>query len=351
MPNLKIAYAFVGAGNGHAGRAREVIPHLQQYGDVDIFLSGTDCQLSLPSELTRHFHGLIFHLNGSGGVDYWRTIKDFRIPTLISDIHNFEIDDYDVLINDFEPVTAWKARFSKVPCISLSHQAAFASEQTPRPKHRDWMTEIILRQYAPSDAQIGFHFAAYDDFIHSPVIRREVRDLSVSNEGHVTVYLPAYDDKSLTDIFHAIPQVRWEVFSKQSNVDFKEDNVSVRSIENEAYLDSLASCDGLLTGGGFEAPAEALFLGKRLMMVPQRRQYEQRCNAEAARRLGVEVISRVDRGAIETIGQWATTSRHMTIRFPDETAEVVGKAVEKALDIHKARRRFRWVATPVQHRS
>jgi uncharacterized protein (TIGR00661 family) len=52
---------------------------------------------------------------------------------------------------------------------------------------------------------------------------------------------------------------------------------------------SLASCEGLLTAAGFETSSEALFCGKKLLVIPLQGQYEQRCNAEALRRMGVAV--------------------------------------------------------------
>jgi uncharacterized protein (TIGR00661 family) len=65
-----------------------------------------------------------------------------------------------------------------------------------------------------------------------------------------------------------------------------KDNVQCIPINNEGFNTSLASCAGLLTGGGFEGPAEALFLGKKVLMIPMRGQYEQQCNALSASNWG-----------------------------------------------------------------
>ncbi len=43
--------------------------------------------------------------------------------------------------------------------------------------------------------KVGFHFERYDDFIRTPVIRSEIRNLKPENLGHYTVYLPAYSDE------------------------------------------------------------------------------------------------------------------------------------------------------------
>ncbi len=79
----------------------------------------------------------------------------------------------------------------------------------------------------------------------------------------------------------------------------REGNVQVFPVSNEAFNNSLASCAGLLTGGGFEGPAEALFLEKKVMMIPMTGQYEQQCNALAASKLGVPVIHAIDENFID----------------------------------------------------
>jgi uncharacterized protein (TIGR00661 family) len=49
-------------------------------------------------------------------------------------------------------------------------------------------------------------------------------------------------------------------------------------------------CDIVVTAAGFETPAEALVLGKKLVVVPIEGQYEQACNAAALGRMGVKVV-------------------------------------------------------------
>jgi uncharacterized protein (TIGR00661 family) len=340
MKDLKIGYAFLGGGNGHASRAREVIRHLRSYGDVDLIISGTDSQVSPLGTLTHQYHGLIFHLGTHGSINYWKTALDMRLPTLIADTRKFPIEKYDLIVNDFEPITAYSARRANALAISMSHQASFASPNTPRPPRRDPIAEFIIRHYAPCDQKVGFHFEPYDTFIHTPVIRREVRELTVTNQGHFTVYLPAYGDTYLIDLLGTIPGTRWEIFSKRATEPYTSGNFTIRPVNSEAFLASMGACDGLLTGGGFESPAEALFLGKKLMMVPQRAQYEQICNAEAARRLGVTVAASVDTRTLEKIAQWATTSRPIQINYPDQTAQIVGDAIEQALAHRKRKRNF-----------
>lgn len=48
---MKIFYAVQATGNGHISRAMTLLPYLQQYGTVDIFLSGDNSNLQLDAPL------------------------------------------------------------------------------------------------------------------------------------------------------------------------------------------------------------------------------------------------------------------------------------------------------------
>jgi uncharacterized protein (TIGR00661 family) len=242
-------------------------------------------------------------------------------------MHSLPLKDYDLIINDFEPVSAWACRLQKRPSVSLSHQCSFVSKNTPRPDR--WNpAELLFKYYSPTTHHIGFHFERYADFIHTPVIRSGVRNMQTSNNGHYTVYLPAYDDKTLVQHLSKT-NAEWHVFSKRQKVAVQQNNVHIYPVNNEDFNKSLASCAGLLTGGGFEGPAEALYLQKKLLMIPMTGQYEQRCNALAASRLGVPVVAEIDDDFSTHLNRWIADDKRVMVDFPDETAQIVDDMVKK----------------------
>jgi len=186
----------------------------------------------------------------------------------------------------------------------------------------------LFKYYSPTTYHIGFHFERYDDFIHTPVIRSEVRNMETSNDGHYTVYLPAYDDKTLVKHLSRTDAI-WHIFSKRQKAPVREGNVHICPVNNQEFNKSLASCAGLLTGGGFEGPAEALYLQKKLLMIPMTGQYEQRCNALAASRLGVPVIAEIDDDFATHLNTWIADDKKVIVNFPDETAQIVEGMVKK----------------------
>ena len=56
----------------------------------------------------------------------------------------------------------------------------------------------------------------------------------------------------------------------------------------------MINCTGILCGAGFETPAEALFLKKKLMVIPMKGQYEQQCNAAGLEKLGIRCLPSID---------------------------------------------------------
>jgi uncharacterized protein (TIGR00661 family) len=325
---MKILYAIQGTGNGHISRAREIVPLLQQYGDVDLLISGTQADVKLTQDVRYQLHGFSFIFGKKGGVNHYETWKSMNLPRFIKDMRTVPLKSYNLILNDFEPVTAWACKTNKLESVGLSHQASFQSSKVPKPKSIDW-AQLVMKYYAPASHYVGFHFDNYDDFIHTPVIRREIRDIKLSNLGHYTVYLPAIDDKNLVPMLHNVANVQWEVFSKHCEADYESGNVKVRRINNQLFNESLASCAGLFTGGGFEGPAEALFMGKKLLVAPMRFQYEQQCNAFALKQFGLPVIWGSNKNWEPIIKNWVNNPQEHQFHFPDETAAVIESVVNK----------------------
>lgn len=325
---MRILYAIQGTGNGHISRARAIVPLLQQYGNLDLLISGTQADVSLIENVKYELHGFSFIFGRKGGVNHYETWRSMNLPRFVRDMNKLPLEDYNLIINDFEPVTAWACKRKGLESVGLSHQASFQSRNVPRPKSIDW-AQLVLKYYAPASQYVGFHFEKYDHFINTPVIRSQIRELQVRDDGHYTVYLPAIDDKFLIPILHQLPHVQWQVFSKHAIVGYTSKNVQVHLINNEQYNASLASCTGLLTGGGFEGPAEALFLGKKLLVVPMKFQYEQQCNAFALKKFGIPVIWGSNKNWLPVLKEWIDHGRVIHVDYPDETASVIDRLVKQ----------------------
>lgn len=331
---MKILYAIQGTGNGHLSRAMDVVPCLQRRATVDVLVSGIQADLSLPFPVTYRMHGLSFIFGKKGGVDLWRTFMSSTVRRLIHEVSTLPIEQYDLIINDFEPISAWACNTRDKPCIGLSHQAAAMDPQAPKPKEQDMLGKFILRNYAPASFYYGFHFRRYNDRIFTPVIRQQIRQLEVSDKGHYTVYLPAYDDARLLKHLMRFPDIRWQVFSKHNKTPFELRNIQVQPIANEPFIRSMATSAGVLCGAGFETPAETLFLRKKLLVIPMKNQYEQHLNAAALEDMGVPVIKNLKPKNDIAIEAWLNSRHTVEVDYPDCTQEIIDKLLET--HVHKA---------------
>ncbi|MFN3794533.1 MAG: glycosyltransferase family protein [Chitinophagaceae bacterium] len=301
---MKIFYAVQATGNGHIARAIELLPYLRKHGKVDIFLSGNNANLQgglTPSFVSK---GLSLHYANNGGLDYGKMVKQFALRRMLREAKSLPLKAYDLVINDFEPITALAAKRQKVPSIGFGHQASFQSDFVPRPIRKSTIGEWVLKHYAPATAYIGLHFEQYDDFIYGPVIKDAIEKAKPENHGHITVYLPHYHDQLLKNLFLQIPEYRFEIFSRNMQVVVEDRNIVFRPISNQHFTQSLIHCHGVLTGGGFETPAEALYLRKKLMVVPIRGQYEQQCNGAALAQMGIPIVHQLDAGCIPVFRNW-----------------------------------------------
>lgn len=335
---MKILYAIQGTGNGHLTVALEVLPFLMKKGEVDILISGTEVDVELPYKIKYRLHGLCFVFGKKGGIDYLETYKKARLKTLFNEIKELPVEEYDLVFSDFEPVSAWACYLKNKPCIGFSHQAAVASKSSPKPSQADLVGQAVLKYYAPALTKYGFHFVPYGKNIFTPIIRKEIRHATVTVNNHYTVYLPAYSDKRISRLLSYFPQQRWEVFSKRCHQAYVHENISFHPVTSKAFVKSLVSAQGVFCGAGFQTPSEALFLKKKLLVIPMKGQYEQQCNAAALRLLGVPVLKNIKPKQYRKLRTWVETNTRPVMDFPDETEWLLEEIIAQQYDQKREQR-------------
>lgn len=321
---MKVLYAIQGTGNGHLARATEIVPVLQKMAETDVLVSGIQGDIQLPFEVKYRFYGVSFIFGTTGGVDFKKTIAKSRLPRFLFDLIKLPVQKYDLVISDFEPVSAWACKVKGKKCIGLSHQNAVLHNATPKPGKPDALGKFILRNYAPVSLKYGFHFNQLDSFNFSPVIRNAIRNANHTTNNHYSVYLPSYSNEEIERVLGAFPQVKWEVFSKHSHKSYSKQNIHFQPVSIEKFHESFISCSGILCNAGFETPAEALHMGKKLCVIPMKNQYEQQCNAAFLREMGVQVLNDLSED-VAKIRLWLENIQPLKIDFPDRTNEIIEK--------------------------
>jgi uncharacterized protein (TIGR00661 family) len=320
---MKVLYAIQGTGNGHVSRANEIIPLIQQKCELDILLSGTQADVDVNYPVKYRLKGLSFIFGKKGGIDFYKTFEQLQSKKFLKEIKALPVEEYDLVINDFEPISAWACKIKNVPCVAMSHQFAVLYRNAPRPAKFDPFALMVLRYYAPCKTGVGFHFKKYGEHIFTPVIRKEIRNAGVTNKGHYTVYLPAYDDKKIISFCANFKNTDWHIFSKHTKKSYHEKNCRVHPVSAGDFTESFISCEGVLCGAGFETPAEALYMGKKVMVIPMKAQYEQHCNAAGAAELGVPVIKNLKKKHIHKVDAWLNSDQKIEVDFKDETGRII----------------------------
>lgn len=327
---LNIFYAVQATGNGHIARAMELLPYLQQYGTVDVFLSGSNSNLNPALPIKFRSKGISLFYGNRGGLDYWKMWQELNIPRIYKEAKALPLEQYDVVINDFDNITSLACKLKGIASVNFGHQASFKSSKTPRPDKKDLMGELVLRHYAKADSYIGLHFKQYDDFIFSPIIKDDILKADVTDKGHVTVYLSHYNDEVVMQSLQRCKDVQFEVFSKTKKQVETIDNVTFLPISNSAFNNSMITANGIITGAGFETPAEALYMGKRLMCLPIRGQYEQLCNAAALKDFNVPIIDKLTPNFHLEVTNWLTHTKQLPLQLTNSTYDIVQQVIEKA---------------------
>jgi uncharacterized protein (TIGR00661 family) len=327
---MKIFYAIQATGNGHISRAIQLHPYLQKFGTVDFFLSGNNASLNIDLPVKFKSDGCSLHYSKCGGLNYWDIAKNIQPIQMYKDAKSLPLKDYDVVINDFDSITSLACKMQKVHSVQFGHQASFISEATPRPEKRSIMGEMILKHYAPSPKHIGLHFEKYDSFIHPPIIKDEIMQAQPKDLKHITVYLPSFQKDCLEKAFNKLSGQEFHWFLNDVKMKYSVGNITYYPVNQKLFNESMINCHGIITGGGFETPAEALYLGKKILSIPIRDHYEQECNAAALKKMGVPVVYEADDNFDKVIENWLNTAT----QYPMMKANNINETLQFLFDTY-----------------
>jgi len=319
---MKILYGIQGTGNGHITRARVMAKALKQRNvDVDYVFSGRPEEQYFDMQRFgnyRCFEGLTFHYE-HGKVHYLKTAQKARLVRLIKDIRNLDVSNYDLIINDFEPVSAWAAKRANIPVINISHQAVFTFDRVPS-KDLSWLNRQIINYFAPADLSLGVHWYHFGHTIIPPFIERESVVQPLPSEA-ILVYMPFEDVEDITDWLNGEHNHKFIVYHPNIEENKDEGAISFRKTCRNGFLNDLEACSGVIANAGFELSSEALSLGKKLLLKPLEGQFEQASNAQTLNELGLaHVMFGLDEAALET---WLADTGNEAINYPDDPGPVV----------------------------
>jgi uncharacterized protein (TIGR00661 family) len=333
---VKIFYGVQATGNGHITRARALAPKLAKAGiEVTYLFSGRRREKLFEMEAFGDYQwraGLTFETR-SGNVRYFRTALRNNLPAFLRDVAALDLQEYDAVISDFEPITAWAARLRGIRTIGIGHQYAFGYDI---PKAGvNFMGVQVLKHFAPVAVGLGVHWHHFGHPILPPIIETDLEPPEIQPEK-IVVYLPFEDVNQVVRLLKPFWHHQFHVYSP-TLLDRKHappDHIHIKPLSRKGFQRDFADSAGVICNSGFELTSEALHLGKKLLVKPLHGQMEQLSNAEAMEvlRLG-QVMPDLD-GL--TVKSWLDRDRHIRVRYPDVAEAVVGWLLEGAEWVDKA---------------
>ncbi len=336
---MRILFGIQATGNGHISRSTEIYKLLKQHPEItrlDVLISGGKAQMSLPFEVNYEYKGLSFYYGKKGKISILKSIGKAGFLSIIAALWKVPFKKYDLIISDFEPITLWGAKIAGVKRVGIGNMYAMTSRKFPKTRG-SWATRMIARVMCPAKNKIGMHFTRFDDFIYYPVIRSEIREAMVFNRNFMLVYLTSYTDAELIACFTQfhLRHKKFVIYSKTAKTEQVVDNCIIKPLDNEGFTQDIASCNGVITAAGFQTVSEALYLGKKLFVIPIKKQSEQLSNARVLAGMGVATATDLE---VESLKNWVASENKVHIKFDDDLPNIVN-AILNAPHIPRRRRK------------
>ena len=319
---MNILYGIQGTGNGHLSRGEYIYNVLRKYSDnIDVLLSGDNYSLKPAMPIKYRNKGISFSIK-NGKIDYLKTLSKLDLISSFLEQRDIPFNKYDLIITDFEPITAWSSIRHKISSIHISHQASFLDENVPRPESRSIIGEYIMKYFCPANDYIGLHYQNYSTNISQPIISNKIQSCITELNNHITVYLSWYDDIYLINFFKKMPHLNFHIFSKNIDSPQHQGNCTLTPIDQISFIESMRTSVGVICNAGFQTSSEVIYLGKRLLVIPVDGQYEQLCNVVAMKNLGIYSMKELNHSSIDIIKDWLE-SRPIQIKFQNNVEDLL----------------------------
>jgi uncharacterized protein (TIGR00661 family) len=317
---VRILYGVQATGNGHITRARVLAPILRRAGaDVTYLFTGRPWDHLFDMEVFGDFEwrqGLTFCTH-TGHVEYVKTAFHNNLLRFAQDVRRLDLSPYDLVITDFEPVTAWAAKLRRVNTVGIGHQYAF---DFPIPRTGDdFLPRTVMKYFAPASIGLGLHWHHFGQPILPPIIETPPEPERVLG-NKILVYLPFEDIRATVSLLQRFTAFQFYVYSSAPLAD-KPNHIHIRTLSRAGFHGDLRDCAGVISNAGFELVSEALQLGKKILVKPLHAQLEQLSNALALEQLRLgTVMTDLDE---PSVAFWLQNGAANRVVFPNVAEAVV----------------------------
>ncbi len=296
---MRILYGVVGEGMGHATRSKVILDHLvRRLGhQVEVVVSGRAhafLRKSFP-ELTVHEIAGLKMIYKDNAVKRGRTAMEF-LRNLPAYAQNFRPE---LCIADFETFAYLYAKHYDVPVLSIDNMqiinrtAIKKDIDIPADVQQSFqLTKAIVKAKLPRCDHYLITTFFFPEVrkkrtsLYPPILRPEI--LAARAEAkpgeHVLVYQTSDSYGDLLPMLREVREQSFVVYGLKR--DERLGNVTLKDFSETGFVDDLKTARAVIAGGGFSLMGEAVYLGKPMLTVPLKNQFEQTLNALYLSRLG-----------------------------------------------------------------
>lgn len=309
---MRILYGITTNGNGHLSRGLAVIKQLRSLGcDVDVVLSGPQFREGMNDELlqgARVFRGVrqVVH---NRQLQIMATVRSNNLLQLARDVLSLPVRDYDLVVSDFEPLTAWAGQLREVRTISLCRQNIIkmipARTLISRCKAEGWglsRWQLLANKFvhnfnAPGHLTLGVGWHRETPGTLPPIIP-PVEAFEEPGEAHL-VYLPWLSLDDQLTVLGTIRNHPLLLYHAEVGEASQQGNIQLRPLNRDRFREDFRRARGIVANAGFTLASESIVAGKKLLVFPVKDLMEQQVNAWELKRYGFgEVLTQFSAGPI-----------------------------------------------------
>ncbi len=295
----RIVYGVSGEGSGHSSRARVVLEHLERQGH-EVKVVTYDRGVKNLADDFDVFTSVGLHIvSRNNKVAPLQTLLNNlqKIPQGISVLQELRTTIFkqfkpQLVLTDFEPLTAYLARHYDLPLISIDNQHRLRYMEYDCPAalkfNRDVTVSVIRAMVPKPDVSLvtTFCFGSVKNdhtFLFPPLLRRAVTDLTPTEGEAILVYLTS-GFESFIELLDRFPRERFIIYGQGDAG--QRDNLHFKAPSKDGFLRDLANSKAVMATAGFTLMTESLALHKSYLALPMEGQFEQEINAVFLAQMG-----------------------------------------------------------------
>lgn len=326
MKSKKILYGVCGIGMGHTYRQLPLLDELAKDNRIVLFVYGES--KAFYEEHFRHSENVTvltvsvpFYVGNANGLDFAETAKRIAASGIDHEAINLAamertqelIGKPDLVISDYEPISAQYAYAHGTPLVTIDQQSKYlVGDYVQAIAGQTCLDEVArLRLFFPAAAlrlacsfftvprRSGKSGTSEKVIICPPIIKpaivamkkrrhqiKQDKSKSGTRTRSILVYISSQRDfvqsyEEVLTVLSTAPEYHFHVFVKelpQHLLAGLPRNVTLRRHGDTRFLDVLAECQGIITTAGHTLVSEAMYLGIPAYLIPLA-VYEQQINA------------------------------------------------------------------------